>query len=75
MADNTPMKSIRLKCLDCMAKSWRYVEKCHIQECSLWEYRFGHRPETSLANNKNVKRDENIKIFGEIDVKAGSQEI
>ena len=41
---HTPIKSMRLKCLDCCAGSAPEVKKCKNIECPLWLYRFGRRP-------------------------------
>lgn len=40
----TPMKAIRAKCLECCAGNWFEVKQCQIEGCSLYLYRFGHRP-------------------------------
>lgn len=42
----TPMKAIRLKCLDCMNGSAHEVRLCPCVKCSLYLYRFGKRPKT-----------------------------
>ena len=39
----TPMKAIRLKCLDC-AFTANEVRLCPCMNCPLWLFRFGHRP-------------------------------
>jgi len=39
-----PLKAIRLKCLECMSTCAAEIQRCHIEECSLWPYRFGHNP-------------------------------
>ena len=44
LVKNTPLKSIRLKCLDCCAGSWKEVELCTCSNCALWPYRFGKNP-------------------------------
>lgn len=44
MATITPMKAIRLKCLECCCGQRSEVRLCHIKDCALWQYRFGHRP-------------------------------
>ena len=44
MKPTTPMKAIRLKCLDCCCGNPYEVRRCHIEECSLHSYRSGHRP-------------------------------
>lgn len=43
----TPMKAIRLKCLDCMCGSAHEVRLCPCLNCPLYPYRFGKRPKTS----------------------------
>jgi len=40
----TPIKAIRLKCLDCTAGQPKIVRECHINDCPLWPYRMGRRP-------------------------------
>ena len=40
----TPMKAIRLKCLDCCCGSSTEVKLCPAQDCPLWAYRSGHNP-------------------------------
>lgn len=51
MAIRTPIKAIRAKCLDCVCGQIYEINKCHITDCPLWEYRTGHRPD------KRVKGD------------------
>ena len=41
----TPMKAIRLKCLDCCCGNVVEVRECACNHCSLYPYRFGRRPE------------------------------
>lgn len=40
----TPLKAIRLKCLDCSNGSFVEVKYCPCENCTLWPYRLGHRP-------------------------------
>lgn len=40
----TPMKAIRAKCLDCCCGNQKEVELCPCEDCSLHDYRFGHKP-------------------------------
>ncbi len=40
----TPMKAIRLKCLDCCCGSSAEVKLCPALNCPLWLYRSGHNP-------------------------------
>lgn len=47
MRPDTPMHAIRLKCLECCCGQMAEVRLCHIQDCPLWAYRFGHRPRKS----------------------------
>lgn len=40
----TPVKSIRLKCLDCCCDSPAEVRRCSVVNCALHPYRMGRRP-------------------------------
>ena len=40
----TPMKAIRLKCLECANFQWSEVRDCNILDCALYVYRFGRNP-------------------------------
>lgn len=40
----TPLKAIRLKCLDCMCGAKHEVKLCSSDDCSLFPYRFGKNP-------------------------------
>lgn len=48
----TPIRAIRLKCIDCMAGSAREVKLCPSDDCPLFGYRFGKRPETIKRQNE-----------------------
>lgn len=49
MKPDTPMHAIRLKCLECCCGQTGEVRLCHIKDCALWAYRFGHRPNKAPA--------------------------
>lgn len=57
----TPIKSIRLKCLDCCCGSPKEVELCPIMDCPLYSYRFGKRP-TTPRKGSFIKSDEGIAL-------------
>jgi len=59
----TPMKAIRLKCLDCSAGSAKEVRQCPVKDCSLWPYRLGKRPET-VARHERQKTAAKLAISG-----------
>ena len=40
----TPVKRIRLKCLDCCCWQRAEVRLCPATHCALWPYRMGRRP-------------------------------
>lgn len=40
-----PIKAIRKKCLECASGSTAEIQRCHLEECSLWPFRFGHNPD------------------------------
>jgi len=65
MSKNTPLKAIRLKCLDCSNNSPCEVRLCPIKNCPLYLYRFGKNP--SLMGSKQSKTGaKNLKKYNEI---------
>ena len=40
----TPLKAIRLKCLDCCCGQAIEVKLCPSENCPLYPYRMGHNP-------------------------------
>ena len=44
MSDTSPLKIIRLKCLDCCCGQSEEVKHCTCEDCPLWPYRFGKNP-------------------------------
>ena len=59
MEAKTPMKAIRLKCLDCCAGQILEINKCDFKNCPLWKYRTGHRPKDAISEN-NISDEEII---------------
>ena len=47
---NTPIKSIREKCLDCTAGSRKEIRLCTVVQCALYPYRFGKRPTQAIVD-------------------------
>ena len=41
---STPVKSLRLKCLDCTSNQPGEIRCCEILDCPCWPYRMGRRP-------------------------------
>jgi len=52
----TPMKAIRKYCIECSGGSYKEVELCRLDDCPLFEYRFGKRP-----TNKSKYKKESTK--------------
>lgn len=40
----SPLKAIRIKCLDCCCGQSNEVKLCPTEDCALWPYRFGKNP-------------------------------
>ena len=40
-----PIRAIRRKCLDCSNNQTKEVTLCELENCALWRYRMGRRPE------------------------------
>jgi len=48
----SPLKAIRLKCLDCSCGSSNEVKLCPAEKCPLYPFRFGKNPNRAgLVNN------------------------
>ena len=43
----SPLKAIRLKCLDCCCGSSNEVKLCTVERCPLYPFREGHNPYTA----------------------------
>lgn len=55
----TPLRAIRLKCLDCCVGSANEVKLCGAVNCPLFEWRFGKYPKKStyFTHEKTQKND------------------
>lgn len=59
----SPLKAIRLKCLECCAGSSNEVRDCHMGDCPLWPYRFGRyldRPKRVLTEDQRQELRERL---------------
>lgn len=65
MANLTPIKAIRAKCLDCCCGQATEVKLCPANDCSLYPYRMGKNP-----NIKRTYTDEQRKAMAERLIKA-----
>lgn len=43
----TPLRAIRLKCLDCCGSQPKQVRLCPCEDCTLFPYRMGRRPKNT----------------------------
>ena len=48
----TPLKAIRLKCLEYSADSIKEVRLCPVHDCELYQYRMGHNPKRKGLGGK-----------------------
>ncbi|MFA5385689.1 MAG: hypothetical protein WC364_13725 [Eubacteriales bacterium] len=51
MSNLSPLKAIRLKCLDCSGGNAQEVKNCALFECHLFPYRFASNPYTLKRGN------------------------
>lgn len=54
----TPIKAIRLKCLDCSNGSSNEVKLCHINRCPLYPFRLGKNPNFKPKELTEEQREE-----------------
>lgn len=52
MKHTTPIKAIRIRCLDCAGGQPSEVRYCSVTDCSLYQYRFGKNPLRSGIGKK-----------------------
>ena len=57
---DTPLKSIRKRCLDCTAWQTKEVRLCPSVDCSLYPYRFGRRPNKETIHTLKRFYAENV---------------
>lgn len=46
----TPIKAIRMKCLDCCSGQNKEIRLCTVINCPIYPYRFGRRPDKSVID-------------------------
>ncbi len=57
MSNQSPLKAIREKCLDCCVYQKQEVRMCTSTDCSLYPFRLGKNPNRSkVGNQKNLKK-------------------
>lgn len=52
----SPLKAIRLKCLDCCCGSSNEVKLCTVERCALHPFREGHNPNISKREYTDAER-------------------
>ena len=63
---NTPIKSIREKCLDCTNGSRKEIRLCTVVQCALYPYRFGKRPTQAIVDTIKDYYDKNSELAREL---------
>lgn len=48
----SPLKQIRLYCLQCVCGSSDEVKRCSIKDCPLWCFRFGKNPFRTVSEEQ-----------------------
>lgn len=54
----TPMRAIRLKCVDCCCGNMAEVRRCPVKNCTLHPYRMGHRPKGGADTTAEEQTEE-----------------
>ena len=63
MGKLTPLRAIRLKCLDCCAGQRKEVRLCPAKDCPLWPFRMGRNPRTQARTKSHEKPRKNGGVF------------
>ena len=56
----TPIKAIRMKCLDCTCGQVKEIRLCPIINCPLYPYRMGRRPDKATVDTLKEFYGENV---------------
>jgi len=56
MKQLTPVKAIRLKCVDCCAGQLNEVKLCTVEDCPLFPYRMGKRPKKPHFYTQRIRK-------------------
>lgn len=56
--NNSPLKAIKEKCMDCSCFDRKEVTNCPVSSCPLYEFRFGKKPKNE---NRKPLSEENRK--------------
>ena len=61
----SPIKAIRAKCIDCCAGSTYEVRLCPMDDCPLYEFRFGKNPyhKVNLTEEQKRASSERLKAY------------
>ena len=54
----TPIKAIRLKCIDCCCGQLKEIKLCTVINCALYPYRMGRRPDQATIDTLKEYYDE-----------------
>jgi hypothetical protein len=55
----SPVRAIRVKCLDCSGDQRKEARLCPVKECALWPFRMGTNPNYKLKRAEREKRNRN----------------
>lgn len=61
--ENSPLRAIKEKCVDCMGGSFVYVKECRATNCSLHPFRLGKNPysKRQMTDEQRVAAGERLK--------------
>lgn len=72
----SPLKAIRLKCLDCSGGSWNEVSQCWAEDCPLHPFRFGKNPfrvKRVMSDEQKEAARERLRLARENRKESGNQ--
>ncbi len=57
----SPMKAIRVKCVECQGGGTKQVRNCEISDCTLWPYRSGKTGRKRATSSHGLEKTPQIK--------------
>ena len=50
----TPLRAIRMKCIDCSNYQLKEIRCCTVIDCALYPFRFGHKPKYDSDDKEGI---------------------
>ncbi len=73
MKNLSPVKTIKINCIECSGGSPKEVKLCQVEDCSLYQFRYGNNPQRVGIGGEGISSGTGKKSLvesGDFDTKA-----